>query len=474
MERPGAGWNACPLPPSTRARPKKGARKDLTPGYTSSGSEAQDDDGFEPTTGRVFNQASTRDRASIPERPTLSLGHYTVHFPAESALGSRSKSEYPTKPRVSESRSGEDNFSRDLILPHFIRISINAICSDLREIENTLGDSHQLHQSHNPVATIMKQLMALAKACEFMNLEVKRLTQERDAAEVPNPVPEEPTEALTEQRHSSQTLIAPPQSPALTPYIKEKAVDEIWGDGVQLADPTERLDKLCSGLASFLGKLFRINGQTNNKAIVEFVAQFRLRRSATPRTDATQLPGFWKARESWSPARITPMTLEPSLEDYSSPPQAAIALVETMTSLRPTISRGVLSARRVLLATMVCELCRYIESAMPDAPRENWNIGSILGPEAQLAVQELPVGKLAAALGDSDRSSTQQIKDQLASGCGDHFCALSFADEDGKTREIGLLHCDESSNFLIIDFAGRFFRLVDCQLASMMPNLTEP
>ncbi|KAK3361232.1 hypothetical protein B0T24DRAFT_724987 [Lasiosphaeria ovina] len=593
MERLGAGWNARPLPPSPRAHPKKRARKDSTLRSTSSWSEAQDDDDFEPDTGRVFNRASTGDRTSIPERPALSLGHHTVELPAESALGSRPKSEYPTKPRVSESRSGEDKFhSRDLILPNFIRTPVNAIYSDLRKIVHALGDSHQLHPSHNPVTAIRGQLMAVARSCEFMNLEggrlenqvaeseseimklkkelldlrhksdqngdlkvevdqlkherdklraeggelaekyakleadyirledqraeaeietrqLERLIQEHDAAKVSNPVLEDPPGALKEQRNSSQTLIAPPQSPAPTPYIKEEAVDEIWADGVQSADPTERLDKLCSGLASFLGKLFRINGRSNNEAIVEFVAQFGLPRSATPRTDATQLPGFWKVRESWSPARVTTMTPEPSLEgrfaqlcllfpflqnkdqvrpfqaiaelvtslmssDYSSSPQAAIAFVETMTSLRPTISRGVLSARRVLLATMVCELCRYIESAVPDAPRGNWNIGSILGPEAQLATQELPVGKLAAALGDSNRSSTQPIKDQLASGCGDQFCAFSFVDEDGKTREIGLLHCDESSNFLIIDFADRSFRLVDCQLASMMSNLTEP
>jgi hypothetical protein len=100
------------------------------------------------------------------------------------------------------------------------------------------------------------------------------------------------------------------------------------------------------------------------------------------------------------------------------------------------------------------------------------------------------------------------VKERLIAGCGGGFCAFrygagagsrrgsssaaaaAFTDADAdrgaahgqgyggegesKTKEMGLLHCGEGTNyFLMIDFGERSLRLVDCLLARWRPNTAE-
>ncbi|KAH6857072.1 hypothetical protein B0I37DRAFT_396478 [Chaetomium sp. MPI-CAGE-AT-0009] len=181
--------------------------------------------------------------------------------------------------------------------------------------------------------------------------------------------------------------------------------------------------------------------------------------------------------------------------DYSTSPRAAWAFLQSMHTLPPfptppTPSPSATATRTALLSVMLAELCRALAAAlqMPAAaaaapllwqkqqPEQGDGAGGGSG-ECQAGL----VGRLAGLLRDVDR-------DGLVVS-GDGFCAFSCGGGLGQTergaggalgREVGLLHCgggvegSGSSFFLMIDFGERSLRAVDCRLAGMRPNATEP
>lgn len=192
--------------------------------------------------------------------------------------------------------------------------------------------------------------------------------------------------------------------------------------------------------------------------------------------------------------------------DHASSPQAGLAFLETMATVTATPDPKTktlanhINPAKAMLAVMLCELCRALEHTFPDAPRCPWDMGNILGPgwcgAAAAAVEKQPLGWLASALCDDPgrMAGAHWLRDRLAATCGDRFCAflssgLEGADKDGgeSRREMGLLYCggpgegegegcsaNSSPAFVVVDFTEKSFRLVDCRLAAMAPNASEP
>ncbi|KAL2017320.1 hypothetical protein VTK56DRAFT_2293 [Thermocarpiscus australiensis] len=336
---------------------------------------------------------------------------------------------------------------------------------------------------------------------------------------LPVPIPEEQAISGPLQHDPADSPLASPG-----PYIKAEGPDQtspavvgMPGQSEQLEqrqDPLQQVNDLGIGLTNMLGTVFQIKGcDRYNRALVGFIAKLG---AVADMSDITVTPatGFWELREPWAMDRIRSAEPRPTLEekfaqicllfpfpqhqgreevdndtarfqalaelitslikaDHSSSPRAGVSFLATMATLCPAGPAEGFSTRTTMLAVMLCELCRLLERTFPEAPKQSWDIGTILGPEVQEAAEKLPIGRLAAALREPDRSGacTRSLKEQLAATCGDEFCV--FGQDEGE-RGIGLLHCGESCSFLMIDFAERSFRLVDCRLTSMMPNASEP
>ncbi|KAK3306372.1 uncharacterized protein B0T15DRAFT_552133 [Chaetomium strumarium] len=352
----------------------------------------------------------------------------------------------------------------------------------------------------------------------------------------------------------------------------------------QIQDPVQQLHMLSTGITNLLSRMFHIDYEvTCNDVLIGFLSRL----GGTPAgfsINITQAAGFWELKDSWEPCAITPRVLPSSLEehfillsllfpfpgdqpslmqhesastfsllasllsslikaDYSASPRAGLTFLQAMSAYHPQHSTAAaqepLPTRTALLAIVFCELCRALEHTYwPNGPcpKRNWNIGSILGVEAQDAAEKLPIGWLAAALRDTNITGTsgsssgggvnnrvEMVKERLkAGGPGggvDRFCVFSMPvpstasgeptsaltqqqhlhlhqshrldvndpaptlegttrtgrRENSSGKDMGLLHCGDSScSFLVLDFGERSLRLVDCRLAWMRPNEAEP
>jgi hypothetical protein len=249
----------------------------------------------------------------------------------------------------------------------------------------------------------------------------------------------------------------------------------------------QQLHLLSKGIVNLLSRMFHMDrGVPFNEVLVGFVSRL----GATPEggsINITQAAGFWELERSWELNPITPRVLPSGLEarfallcllfpfpanqsrlqdhetastftsltallncliaaDYSASPRAGLAFLQAMYAYNPHCNTAPATAapqepltiRTALLATMLCELCRALEHTYGPAapsPKRNWDIGSILGVEAQDAAEKLPIGWLAAALRDTTMTATgggvnssrgQLVKERLKGGCGDRFCVFSM------------------------------------------------
>ena len=312
--------------------------------------------------------------------------------------------------------------------------------------------------------------------------------------------------------HTRHTV--PPSSDPPAPYIKQEVPDQTPSTvGItpstpveQPQDPAQQLSQLEAGLVDILGKAFHISRPDGyNDAIVSFIS--RLGAAPEPsQINVIQSTSFWQVQNSWTTNPATRTELRPTLEerfahllllfppqnitpaqtltafdiltslitaDHSLSPRAGLAFLQTMSTYHlPTTTstpEEPLTTTTTLLSILLCELCRALQHTFPSGPPTRpWTISGILGPEAHDTVAKLPLGRLAAALAESDRSETT-LKARLTASCGDKFC--SFAQPDGG-GEMGLLYCDEG-RFLMVDFEGRGLRMVECGLADMERNAGE-
>lgn len=205
--------------------------------------------------------------------------------------------------------------------------------------------------------------------------------------------------------------------------------------------------------------------------------------------------------------------------DHSVSPRAGLAFLETMAAQSASLSQhphqhhnyhSVLTTPAplastspdpaesnssytytVVLAIMLCELCGVLERRFPGWEKKcgnSWDIAGVMGLGFQRAVEDTPLGRLAAALQLQLRDqggSVASVREVLAARCGDRFCSFPRpqqvteletrrGDEGGSVEEseMGLLHCDEE-RFLMVDLGERSLRLVDCQLADHERNREE-
>ncbi|KAK3290507.1 uncharacterized protein B0H64DRAFT_436738 [Chaetomium fimeti] len=196
--------------------------------------------------------------------------------------------------------------------------------------------------------------------------------------------------------------------------------------------------------------------------------------------------------------------------DYSTAPRAAWAFLQTMSGFLPpfllpsptsSTSATATATRTALLSVMLAELCRALAAALQMPPSAV--SAPLLWQQQQQQQQQQqggdegqarPLARLAGLLRDVDRSGADGglggLADGLVAAAGDGFCVFSYGcgtpgSSGGKGgevevvgREVGLLHCGGgdggSGFFLMIDFAERSLRAVDCRLAGMRPNAAEP
>ncbi|KAK0620877.1 hypothetical protein B0T14DRAFT_567591 [Immersiella caudata] len=69
--------------------------------------------------------------------------------------------------------------------------------------------------------------------------------------------------------------------------------------------------------------------------------------------------------------------------DHINLPPPAAAFLQATATLPPPAFQGKFSSRNVALAILVCQLCRRLEEAFPDAPEQTWTVARVLGPEVQ-------------------------------------------------------------------------------------------
>ncbi|KAK4445989.1 hypothetical protein QBC34DRAFT_497153 [Podospora aff. communis PSN243] len=154
----------------------------------------------------------------------------------------------------------------------------------------------------------------------------------------------------------------------------------------------------------------------------------------------------------------------------------AAAFLRTMATLPPPTFGGIFSSRNVVLAILVCQLCRRLEDVFPDMPKQTWTIGNILGPTVQTEAEKYPIGTFATAITNCERDvNVNAMVRRLEKECKGKFCiAPARRGENNSTKDMGLLSCDEGECFLMIDFTLRCFRLVECQVAMREPNAQVP
>ncbi|KAK3897279.1 hypothetical protein C8A05DRAFT_39177, partial [Staphylotrichum tortipilum] len=155
-------------------------------------------------------------------------------------------------------------------------------------------------------------------------------------------------------------------------------------------------------------------------------------------------------------------------------------------------------ASTTLVTLLLCELCRVLEetygatSAELDGPavrRVDWGLDAVLGRVIGEEVRKGGVGRLvesvaAAAVsgvetqGGNEDAVAREMATTTTATRGGSAGSLDKESAEGEAAEesqIGLLHCgSNSSEFLILDFAARTLRVVDCRLASMRPNGADP
>ncbi|KAK3943218.1 hypothetical protein QBC46DRAFT_338706 [Diplogelasinospora grovesii] len=272
-----------------------------------------------------------------------------------------------------------------------------------------------------------------------------------------------------------------------------------------LETENSELIHLRSGLAIILDNMIRTNSPKDKETLVQYVTNL----GAVPgvsNASLVQATGFWEIRDTWTLTSISPTscTLGSTIEerfakllvcimsgfetddhaelielitsllraDHSLTPRAGLAFLRTMAKIN--LPEKEYNTRELLVAVMIYELCRVLETTFTEIPNKPSGIARNLGEEVQVPVKIHLIGKLAAALHGTDRDSMSGFKEKLIASCGDQLCVLNHTDATGKKHELGFLHCGGNEHLLLINFTERVFRLVDRQLASWKQNESEP
>jgi len=147
--------------------------------------------------------------------------------------------------------------------------------------------------------------------------------------------------------------------------------------------------------------------------------------------------------------------------DYTSAPRPGMAFLAAMKSTSPLTGVENLDIQNAAVAIALCELCRLLQETFTRLPQATWDIGNILGSEAQRSLKETTIGRLDACLANLHRPGTLALRRQLAKTCGDKFCFVSQKRQWGDKQEFGFLSCDDKETFLVLDFWKKTIRFVD-------------
>ncbi|RYP73671.1 hypothetical protein DL769_004181 [Monosporascus sp. CRB-8-3] len=268
-----------------------------------------------------------------------------------------------------------------------------------------------------------------------------------------------------------------------------------------------KYDRLGFSITRFFGNLLKIelahdqpsDGRRLNSVVTEFM--FNLGSFAdTADVAVSPVEGFWKLRLPWTSKPNISMATRPSIEerfvqlclliphlksrsrgeiwgatvilinslmkdDHASAPHAGMAFLAAMKSTNLAVEVQNLDIQNAALAIALCELCRFLQETFTELPQATWDIGNILGSEAQGSMTATPIGRLSACLANLHRSNTLALRKQLATTCGDKFCFYSLDRESGDKQELGFLSCDDNETFLLLNFGKRLIRFVDRNFA---------
>lgn len=210
--------------------------------------------------------------------------------------------------------------------------------------------------------------------------------------------------------------------------------------------------------------------------------------------------GFWHLCQPWTSKSIIGMAPRPNIEEqfvqlcflipylksrsqgriwwatvqlinslmnanHASLPRAGMAFLATMVSINLAVDTQNIDVHNAATATALCELCRFLQETFTELSKPTWNIGAILGPEAQDALATTPIGRLSACLANPDRSNASALRERLATAYGDKLCFVTLDEPTGNKRELGFLSCDDDENFLILNLVERSVRFVDRKFA---------
>jgi len=151
--------------------------------------------------------------------------------------------------------------------------------------------------------------------------------------------------------------------------------------------------------------------------------------------------------------------------DYTSTPRPGMAFLAAMKSTSPLTGVKNFDIQHAAVAIALCELCRFLQETFTGLLQATWDIGNILGPEAQHSLKETTIGRLDACLANMHRSGTLALRRELANTCGDKFCFVSQNRQSGDRQELGFLSCDDKESFMVLDFGKKTIRFVDRKFA---------
>lgn len=268
-----------------------------------------------------------------------------------------------------------------------------------------------------------------------------------------------------------------------------------------------KYDQLGFGITTFVGSLPKIGlpqdqpsaGRRLNPVLTEFM--FNLG-SFADRADVAVSPveGFWRLELPWTTKPPRHITLPSKIDeqfvklcllipylksrsrdeiscaivrliislmkaDHSSAPHAGMAFLAAMRSTKLAAEVQNLDIQNTALAIALCEFCRFLQETFTELPHTTWDIGNILGSEAQGSLKATPIGSLSTCLANLHRSDTLALRKRLTTACGDKFCFASVDKRPEDKKELGFLSCDDSEAFLLLDSGEKTIRFVDRTLA---------
>lgn len=151
--------------------------------------------------------------------------------------------------------------------------------------------------------------------------------------------------------------------------------------------------------------------------------------------------------------------------DYTSTPRPGMAFLAAMKSTSPLTEVKHFDIQHAAVAIALCELCRFLQETFTGLLHATWDIGNILGSEAQRSLKETSIGRLDACLANLHRPGTLALRRELANTCGDKFCFVSQNRQSGDKWDLGFLSCDDKEFFMVLDFGKKQIRFVDRKFA---------